>query len=75
MSEELWRGRFGADPKIIGTSINLDQRPFTVIGIISDAFRTPFSASGKCGSRSFRTLSLVLLCLSADRIYYQLLGG
>ena len=42
MSEELWRGRFGADPKIIGTSINLDQRPFTVIGIISDAFRTPF---------------------------------
>jgi putative ABC transport system permease protein len=42
MSEELWRGRFGADPKIIGTSINLDQRPFTVIGIISGAFRTPF---------------------------------
>jgi predicted permease len=42
MSEQLWRGRFGADPKIIGTSINLDQRPFTVIGIISGAFRTPF---------------------------------
>jgi predicted permease len=42
MSEDLWRGRFGEDPKIIGTSINLDQRPFTVIGIISDAFRTPF---------------------------------
>src|SRR3984893_10953960 len=42
VSEELWRGRFGADPKIIGTSINLDQRPFTVIGIIPGAFRTPF---------------------------------
>jgi predicted permease len=42
VSEDLWRGRFGADPMIIGTSINLDQRPFTVIGIIPGAFRTPF---------------------------------
>jgi predicted permease len=41
VSEDLWRGRFGADPKIIGTSINLDQRPFTVIGIVPAAFRTP----------------------------------
>ncbi len=42
VSEDLWRGRFGADPKITGTSINLDKRPFTVIGIIPAAFRTPF---------------------------------
>ena len=42
VSEDLWRGRFGADPNIIGTSINLDQRPFTVIGIMPGAFRTPF---------------------------------
>jgi predicted permease len=42
VSEDLWRGRFGADPKILGTSINLDQRPFTVIGIMPGAFRTPF---------------------------------
>ncbi len=42
VSEDLWRGRFGADPRIIGTSIDLDKRPFTVIGIIPTAFRTPF---------------------------------
>jgi len=42
ISEELWRGKFGEDPKIVGTSINLDKRPFTVIGIIPAAFRTPF---------------------------------
>jgi putative ABC transport system permease protein len=42
VSEDLWRGRFGADPGIIGTSIDLDKRPFTVIGIIPAAFRTPF---------------------------------
>jgi putative ABC transport system permease protein len=43
VSEDLWRGRFGADPKLIGTSIDLDKRAFTVIGIIPTAFRTPFS--------------------------------
>ena len=42
VSEELWRSRFGADPNILGTSINLDKRPFTVIGIIPASFRTPF---------------------------------
>jgi predicted permease len=42
VSEDLWRGRFGADPKITGTSIDLDKRPFTVVGIIPTAFRTPF---------------------------------
>lgn len=42
VGEDLWRGRFGADPKIIGTSIDLDKRPFSVIGIIPAAFRTPF---------------------------------
>jgi predicted permease len=42
VSEDLWRGRFGADPKITGTSIDLDKRPFTVVGIIPAGFRTPF---------------------------------
>src|SRR5580658_4350929 len=42
VSEDLWRGRFGADPKMTGTSIDLDKRPFTVVGIIPAAFRTPF---------------------------------
>jgi putative ABC transport system permease protein len=42
LSENLWRGVFGADPKIIGSSINLDQRSFTVVGIMPAAFRFPF---------------------------------
>ncbi len=41
VSEDLWRGRLGADSKIVGSSINLDKRPFTVIGIIPGGFRTP----------------------------------
>src|SRR6266513_914190 len=41
LSENLWRGYFGQDRTIIGSSINLDQRSFTVIGIMPAAFRFP----------------------------------
>jgi putative ABC transport system permease protein len=41
LSEALWRGFFGGDPKIIGSSISLDKRPFTVVGIMPSAFRFP----------------------------------
>ena len=42
VSENLWRGTLGADPKILGSSIILDKRPFTVVGIMPANFRSPF---------------------------------
>ncbi|HKF51308.1 MAG TPA: ABC transporter permease [Candidatus Acidoferrales bacterium] len=39
LSERLWRSQFGADPAIIGKTIQLEQRPFTVIGIVPGSFR------------------------------------
>lgn len=41
LSENLWRNSFGADPNIIGSSIYLDKRSFTVVGIMPAAFRFP----------------------------------
>jgi putative ABC transport system permease protein len=41
LSENLWRGTFGADPNILGSSINLDKRSFTIVGIMPAAFRFP----------------------------------
>jgi predicted permease len=41
LSESLWRSRLGADPAIIGSSITLDNRPFTVVGIMPASFRSP----------------------------------
>ncbi len=41
LSEGLWRGYFEGDPRIIGSSISLDKRPFTVVGIMPAAFRFP----------------------------------
>ena len=42
LSENLWRDRFGADPRIINRSITLDMRPYTVIGVMPASFHTPF---------------------------------
>ena len=41
ISEDLWRGRFGAEPNIVGSSVDLDKRAFTIVGILPAAFRTP----------------------------------
>jgi predicted permease len=44
VSESLWRNRFGADPGLIGQSIALDMRSFTVVGILPASFRYPDGA-------------------------------
>jgi predicted permease len=41
ISEKLWRSRFSADPHLVGSSINLDKRSFTVIGIMRAGFHSP----------------------------------
>lgn len=41
IGENLWRSRFGADPKIVGSSITLEKRPFTVVGVMPASFRPP----------------------------------
>jgi putative ABC transport system permease protein len=41
LSEGLWRGTFASDPKVIGSSIDLDKRSFTVVGIVPASFRFP----------------------------------
>src|SRR5262249_25502318 len=44
ISESLWRSRFGSNPALIGQSIALDMRSFTVVGILPAAFRYPDGA-------------------------------
>jgi putative ABC transport system permease protein len=35
----LWQTRYGADPSILGKSINLDQRRYTIVGVMPASFR------------------------------------
>src|ERR1700732_3656746 len=41
ISETLWQSRFGADPKILGRTISLDQHPFVIVGVVQGNFRPP----------------------------------
>jgi putative ABC transport system permease protein len=34
LSNRFWRERFGSDPKVIGKQLRLDQKPFTIIGVL-----------------------------------------
>jgi putative ABC transport system permease protein len=46
ISNELWRGRFGADPGLLGSTIELDKRLFTVVGVMPGGFRFSFLEEG-----------------------------
>ena len=34
LSERLWRSRFGADPAVVGSTVVLNERPTTIVGVV-----------------------------------------
>ena len=45
LSDALWRGRYTADPAILGHVLRLDGMPHTVVGVMPPGFRFPVNAS------------------------------
>jgi len=41
LTEKLWRDRFGGDPAVVGRAVRLDERVFTIVGVMPSRFRTP----------------------------------
>ena len=41
ISSELWQRRFGSDPRIIGTTVNLNSTPTTIVGVLPSKFSFP----------------------------------
>jgi putative ABC transport system permease protein len=41
LSHSFWRERFGSDPEVLGRTINLNQDPFTVVGVMPREFKLP----------------------------------
>ena len=41
ISERLWSGRFGSDLANLGQSVKLDEKPYTIIGVMPERFRFP----------------------------------
>jgi putative ABC transport system permease protein len=44
LSEGYWRRRFGADPDVVGRTIRINENPFTVIGVLPEAYDVPIAA-------------------------------
>ncbi len=68
VSQELWKRRFGGDPGLIGRSINLDDEPYTVIGVmppdieflsLTTSLWVPFTLDPANPPRDQRSLVLV----------------
>lgn len=41
LSDALWRRRFGAEPGVVGRTVSLDRKPYTVIGVMPPGFAFP----------------------------------
>ena len=44
LSDALWRRRFGADPSILGRTIQIDGQPFEVVGVAPHGFDFPMGS-------------------------------
>ena len=42
LSDALWARKFARDPSVIGRAIQLDRRPFTVVGVMPRGFTFPY---------------------------------
>jgi len=38
LSHSLWMRRFGGDPAVLGRSLTIDQKPYTIVGVLSADF-------------------------------------
>lgn len=47
LADSLWRGRFGADPAIVGRTIRLDRLPYQVVGVLPPDFSPPAGMAGR----------------------------
>ena len=41
LSYSLWKSHFGADPHVVGRTIMLDEKNFTIIGVLPANYRSP----------------------------------
>jgi len=52
ITHELWQLRFGGEPDLLGQSVSLSGRPYTIVGILPPGFQAPILA----GAQIFGTL-------------------
>lgn len=74
VSDGLWKRRFAADPDIVGKSLSLDDRPYTIVGVMPAHFRFPAAqqqvwlpkAPATAGSPRAQTVALLRAGLTKE---------
>jgi putative ABC transport system permease protein len=89
LSDGLWQRRFGGDPQIIGRTLTLNARPYTVIGVMPPGFKglsdtaelwipfamyAPPSAMTDRGTRGFAALARLKPGVTLERAQRELDG-
>ena len=46
ISHALWQERYQSDPHVLGKTIELDRRPYTIIGVMPPEFQSPIGLGG-----------------------------
>jgi predicted permease len=41
LSHDLWQNQYGSDPSVLGKSVKLDEKSYTIIGVMPASFRFP----------------------------------
>ena len=71
LSDGLWKRRFGADPRIVGRTLILDDRPTTVIGVMPPGFQLPTHYLGT-GMEAWTLLQLDPVAERSERGWHWL---
>ncbi|PYR16169.1 MAG: ABC transporter permease, partial [Acidobacteria bacterium] len=58
LTEGLWRSQFGADPAIVGRTIQLDATAYTVVGVLPAALRLPLDYASRTFTQVWVPLAL-----------------
>jgi putative ABC transport system permease protein len=58
LTEGLWRSRFGADPSIVGRTIDLDAAAYTVVGVLPGSLRLPLDYASRAFTQIWVPLAL-----------------
>jgi len=45
LSHALWKARYGGDPGIVGQTMTLNERPYTVVGVMPATFQFPLNTA------------------------------
>src|SRR6185503_7814786 len=58
LTEGLWRSRFGAEPSIVGRTIDLDAAAYTVVGVLPASLRLPLDYANRAFTQIWVPLAL-----------------